>query len=108
MTVPDSVLPLRDALIERWFDLDTDNHETITDEQILARIEDLVGEGWHHAGKELERVERLRSLLRRAFAYPRFLSIGSMNNTVEVRVGCEMYDEIRAATGEPVSAGSDG
>jgi len=61
---------LRHALIERWFDTDEeDHHETATDEQILARIEDLVGEGWYHAGKEAERAERLKEALRLMLQY---------------------------------------
>ena len=55
---------LKDALIERWFDVDEDNHETLTDEQILKRIEDLVGEGWHHAGMEMDRSKVLQRTVR--------------------------------------------
>lgn len=55
---------LREAIVARWFDTDEEHHEGVTDEQILARLESLVGEGWHHAGKELERAELLRKALR--------------------------------------------
>lgn len=100
-------MSLRDALVERWFDTEEDHHETATDEQILARIEDLVGEGWHHAGKELERAEWLSTLLRSTVSYPRFLSIGSSDNVVELRIDREKYDEIRALLGtEAISVGT--
>lgn len=48
---------LRDALVERWFDTDEEHHEHVPDEQILERIEFLVGEGWHYAGIESERFD---------------------------------------------------
>jgi len=63
-----SAASLRDALIDRWFDIDEDHHD-VTDEQILARIEELVGEGWHTAGRETDRVHRLREALARVTGY---------------------------------------
>ena len=64
---------LRDALIERWFDPERD--EEPTDEQILSRIEDLVGEGWYAAGLESQRCERAEGEvadLKKRLGYPRF------------------------------------
>lgn len=49
---------------------------------------------------------RLPDLVRRALAYPRFLSIGALENTVEVRMTRELYEEIRAIiSGEATSVG---
>lgn len=45
---------------------------------------------------------RLPGLVRRAFAYPRFLSIGSIDNNVEVRMSREVYEQIKAIVGKPV------
>lgn len=45
---------------------------------------------------------RLPDLIRKAFAYPRFLSIGAIGNVVEVRISQELYEEIKAIIGKPV------
>lgn len=50
---------LRARLIERWFDPENAEPAEITDEQILQRVEDLVGEGWHIAGTETERLRKM-------------------------------------------------
>lgn len=61
---------LRDALIDRWFDPEDTDPAEVTDEQILARIEDLVGEGWHCAGVESERLAKtLRAVNDNALAW---------------------------------------
>lgn len=65
----DTRLPLREALLDRWLGEDDDPTEW-TDEMLLKRIEDLVGEGWYHAGKEGERAERYRAALDRIAALP--------------------------------------
>ena len=44
---------------------------------------------------------RLPGLVRKAFAYPRFLSIGSENNIVEVRMERETYEQIKAIIDKP-------
>lgn len=56
------------------------------------------------------RDDQARELLRHAFAYPRFLSIGGIKNTVEVRVSREKYEEIRALVypTAAISEGTDG
>lgn len=51
------------ALAERWLDPENDDPAEWTDDTLMARIEDLVGEGWYHAGKELERADALRCAL---------------------------------------------
>jgi len=47
---------------------------------------------------------RLPALVRRAFLFPRFLSIGSIDNTVEVRMSRELYEQIVAIVGPKTSA----
>jgi len=42
---------------------------------------------------------RLPALVRRALLFPRFLSIGSTDNTVEVRMSRELYEQIAAIVG---------
>lgn len=44
----------------------------------------------------LDHVNRLEALLGATVSYPRFLSIGSTDNAVELRIGREKYEEIRA------------
>lgn len=44
---------------------------------------------------------RLPDLVRRAFAYPRFLSIGAIDNGVEIRMSREVYEEIKVIVGRP-------
>lgn len=45
---------------------------------------------------------RLPDLVRRAIAHPRFLSVGSIHNQVEVRMSRELYEEIKTIIGKPV------
>lgn len=51
---------------------------------------------------------QLRELVAIALAYPRFLSIGAISNTVEVRMSREVYEAIRAQLAVPAtSEGTD-
>jgi hypothetical protein len=47
---------LFDALCERWLDPENDDPSEWTDERLMKHIEDLVGEGWWHAGQATQRL----------------------------------------------------
>jgi hypothetical protein len=49
-----------------------------------------------HYMEAAARLRDLRAAVTSAFSYPRFLSVGSIDNTVEIRMDREKYEEIRA------------
>jgi hypothetical protein len=77
---------------------------------LVGRLEQVEKERdlWMQAnGQAVEAAEQAREALRPFItAGPRYLSIGSIDNTVEVRVSSEQFQQAREALGVPPPGGS--